>query len=195
MECKVINRDLLLSKLIARKNNGLVKVITGPRRSGKSFLLFNLYKSYLLSKGIEKEQIIEVDLDRLSNAVLRNPFKLLDYIKSHILEKDLNYYIFIDEIQLCLSVPHPENREIKITFYDVLNELVDNTALDIYVTGSNSKMLSSDVLTEFRGRGDEVKVYPLSFREFYSYRGGDKKEALDEYLFELRPLSRQYFKD
>lgn len=83
---------------------------------------------------------------------------------------------------MCLSVPHPENREIKITFYDVLNELVDNTALDIYVTGSNSKMLSSDVLTEFRGRGDEVKVYPLSFREFYSYRGGDKKEALDEYL-------------
>ncbi len=164
-----IKREDYLNKLIARQNNGLVKVITGLRRSGKSYLLFNIFKKYLMEKGIEKSHIISIALDDLSNEKLRNPYNMLDFIKQRIIDNHL-YYIMLDEVQYLER------------FEEVLNSLMHIDNVDIYVTGSNSKFLSSDVITEFRGRGDEIHVYPLSFREFFSVYKGTKEEAWDEYF-------------
>lgn len=177
----MIERPIYLKKLIDRKQNGLIKIITGVRRCGKSVLLFDLFFRHLIGEGILDRQIIRIQLDNSDFASLRNPLKLSEYIKSKISE-DQDYFIFIDEIQLVKKVKNRDVEGDHITFYDVLNGLLAKKNLDIYVTGSNSKMLSKDVLTEFRGRGDEVKVYPLSFREFYSAKGGSKGDSLKEYM-------------
>lgn len=147
----------------------MVKVITGFRRSGKSYLLFNIFKKYLIKKGIEKSHIISIALDDLSNEKLRNPYNMLEFIKEKITDDNL-YYIMLDEVQYLER------------FEEVLNSLMHIENVDIYVTGSNSKFLSSDVITEFRGRGDEIHVYPLSFREFFSVFEGTKEEAWDRYF-------------
>ena len=164
-----IKRDYYLNQLIASEKNNLIKVITGLRRSGKSYLLFNLFYDYLLKKGIKKSHIITIALDDLANERLRDPYTILDYIKKKIKDNDL-YYIFLDEIQYL-------NR-----FEEVLNSLLHIKNVDVYVTGSNSKLLSKDVITEFRGRGDEIKVYPLTFKEFFSVYNGSVDEAWDDYF-------------
>jgi len=164
-----IKRNLYLNKLIERKDNTMVKVITGIRRCGKSYLLFNLYYDYLLTIGIREKQIIKIALDEEENEGLRDAKALGSYIKEKI-QKSNMYYIFLDEIQLVKG------------FEQVLNSLNRLKNVDIYVTGSNSKFLSTDILTEFRGRGDEVKVYPLSFSEFSSIHSGTKDEAWSEYF-------------
>lgn len=183
-----IKRDRYLTQLINRKENGLVKVITGIRRCGKSFLLFNLYYDYLISEGVPEDHIITIALDDDMNVEYRNPAELSKYVRSRILNSKEMYYVFIDEVQYAISreeIKNPEN----IRLYDVLNGLLRLRNVDIYVTGSNSKMLSKDVMTAFRGRGDSVEVHPLSFREYYDFVGGDKAEVYEEYaLFGGMPL-------
>jgi len=185
---KYIKRDRYLTQLINRKENGLVKVITGIRRCGKSFLLFNLYYDYLISEGVPEDHIITIALDDDMNVEYRNPTELSKYIRSRVLNSKEMYYVFIDEVQYAISreeIKNPEN----IRLYDVLNGLLRLRNVDIYVTGSNSKMLSKDVMTAFRGRGDSVEVHPLSFREYYDFVGGDKAEVYEEYaLFGGMPL-------
>ena len=179
----IIERKHYLNKLISKKENGLVKVITGIRRSGKSFLLFKLYHSYLNSIGIQDKYIIELELDSFTNIKYRNPLELGSYIKNLIEEKDKTYYVFLDEIQAVEEIQNPyiQNKKSTVGFVDVLLGLMNIKNLDIYVTGSNSKMLSSDIITEFRGRGDEIRVYPLSFKEFYDHFEGDKNNAWKQY--------------
>ena len=179
----IISRKKYLDKLISRKNNGLVKVITGIRRCGKSYLLFKLYKDYLLSSGVEESQIVALALDDDENIQYRNPIELGKYIRSLTSSKDVQYYVFIDEIQKVVTIQNPyiEGAEDKIGFVDVVLGLMKHENIDIYVTGSNSKMLSSDILTEFRGRGDEIRISPLSFEEFYNAYEGDKRDAWVEY--------------
>lgn len=179
----MIERKKYLDKLISKKENGLVKIITGIRRSGKSYLLFNIYKDYLLSIGVEEDCIIELALDDDENIRYRNPLELGEYLRSRTKHKDKTYYIFLDEIQKVVSIQNPYIKDVedKIGFVDVLLGLMRHDNLDIYVTGSNSKMLSSDILTEFRGRGDEIRVNPLSFSEFYNAFKGDKRDAWQEY--------------
>lgn len=159
-----IKRDLYLNKLIQHKKNGMVKIITGVRRSGKSYLLFRLFRDYLFENGVDENHIISLALDDFGNRKLQNPDELYNYVKSRILDKE-DYYILLDEIQLV-----PE-------FESVINGFLHIPNADIYVTGSNSKFLSSDIITEFRGRGDEIRVYPLNFSEFYSVYGGDFDKA------------------
>ena len=166
----IIKRDIYLNRLIERKNNGQIKVITGIRRCGKSYLLFELYYSYLLSEGINPNQIIRIALDSEENEELLDRRKLNETIKSLTSNNELMYYIMLDEIQFVDG------------FEKVLNSLNRNNNLDIYVTGSNSKFLSSDILTEFRGRGDEIRVYPLSFNEFSTAYEGDIDQAWIEYF-------------
>lgn len=164
-----IKRDLYLNKLIRKKNNGLIKIVTGVRRCGKSYLLFNLFHNHLLEEGVDEEHIIEVALDDRSNKELRNPDNMLKFVKERIVDKE-TYYIILDEVQLLDE------------FEDVLNSFLHIRNADIYVTGSNSKFLSSDLITEFRGRGDEIRIYTLSFREFVSVYDGSLDEAWDEYF-------------
>ena len=179
----MIERKKYLDKLIGKKGNGLVKVITGIRRSGKSFLLFNIYKEYLLSIGVSEDCIIELALDDDENIKYRNPLELGKYLRSLTSDKNKTYYVFLDEIQKVVSIQNPYIKDVedKIGFVDVLLGLMKHDNIDVYVTGSNSKMLSSDILTEFRGRGDEIRVNPLSFGEFYSAYKGDKGDAWQEY--------------
>ena len=178
-----IPRDTYLQQVIDYAWDRQVKVITGIRRCGKSFLLKELYRDYLLKNGVNPSNIIIVSLDETDNIEYRNPLRLSEYVKSHIVNNE-NYYLFVDEIQQSDEVPNPYNKGAKkITFYDVLNELKSISNLDVYVTGSNSKMLSKDILTEFRGRSDEIRVHPLSFKEYYSYVGGDKNTAFEDYAF------------
>ena len=179
----IIERKHYLKKIISKKENGLVKVITGIRRSGKSFLLFKLYHSYLNSIGIKDKYIIELELDNDINVKYRNPLELGAYIRSLLEEKDKMYYVFLDEIQAVEEIQNPyiENKKSTVSFVDVLLGLMNIKNVDVYVTGSNSKMLSSDIITEFRGRGDEIRVYPLSFKEFYDYYNGDKHDAWRQY--------------
>ena len=148
-----IKRDIYLDRLIRREKNGLIKVVTGVRRCGKSYLLFNLFHNYLLDKGVQENHIIEIALDDRSNKELRDPDNMLKYIKERIVDRD-TYYIILDEVQLLAE------------FEDVLNSFMHIRNADVYVTGSNSKFLSSDLVTEFRGRGEEIRIHPLSFREF-----------------------------
>ncbi len=166
---KEIKRDYYLEELKIRENNSLVKVITGIYGCGKSYLLFNLFYNYLLNKGVDKKHIITIALDDLVNEKFRDPYVILDYLKNKIKDNNL-YYIFLDEIQYL-------NR-----FEEVLNSLLHIKNVDVYVTGSNSKLLSKDVITEFRGRGDEIQVHPLSFKEFFSVYEGTVDEAWDEYF-------------
>jgi hypothetical protein fuD12_09591 len=172
-----IKRDYYIKKIIDKRENGRIKIITGIRRCGKSYLLFNLYKDYLLSQGIKEGQIISIALDEIDNLEYRNPFRLNEYIKKKTKPGKKMYYIFIDEIQLseAVSNPYVDSEEKSVTFVDVLLGLMKQSNLDIYVTGSNSKMLSSDVLTQFRDRGDEINVNPLSFGEVCAlYENKDK---------------------
>ena len=179
----IIKRDRYLQKLIAKKDNGLIKIITGIRRCGKSFLLFNLYHEYLNSVGIDDVHIIELALDEAMNARYRNPMELDAYIRSKVKDSSQRYYIFIDEIQMTVSIPNPyiNDKSARIGFVDVLLGLMKIRNADIYVTGSNSRMLSSDIMTEFRGRGDEIRVNPLTYGEFHSAFEGDKRHAWREY--------------
>lgn len=163
-----INRDYYLNKLIQKKHNGLIKVITGIRRCGKSYLLFSLFKDYLLSNKIDKSHIIEIAFDSYENKELRNPDILYPFIKGKISDEKM-YYILLDEVQLLSE------------FESVLNGLMRIKNVDIYVTGSNAKFLSQDVITEFRGRGDELHIQPLSFAEFMSVYGGNKYDGWNEY--------------
>lgn len=179
-----IKRDTYLNELIQYMWDGQIKVITGIRRCGKSFLLRRLFKKHLLESGVSEEQIIEIELDLARDIKYRNPLELAGYVRGRVEGKDERFYLFIDEIQMSDEVNNPYNPDgKKITFYDSLNDLRELENIDIYVTGSNSKMLSSDILTEFRGRSDEIRVHPLSFSEFYSAVGGDKEDAFDEYAF------------
>ncbi len=184
---KEIKRDAYLQRLIDKKENGLIKVITGIRRCGKSYLLFYLYHDYLISQGIDEEQIIQIPLDDDLFVQYRNPQQLSQYIRSKIIDGKMNY-IFIDEVQYAISKEELRNSN-EIRLYNVLNGLLRLRNVDIYVTGSNSKLLTKDVLTAFRGRGDEVRVYPLSFKEYYTFVGGDKSDAYEEYaLYGGMPL-------
>lgn len=176
-----IERDTYLQKLIEKKWNGHVKVVTGLRRSGKSYILFELFREHLLSEGVARDDIIGVELDKITNAGLRHPIKLYEHIES-LCKDGRKRYVLIDEIQMVPAIDNPYVKDGgKINFYDTLNSLMGLKCLDIYVTGSNSKMLSTDILTEFRGRGDEIRIHPFSFSEYYSAVGGDKGEAFQRY--------------
>ncbi len=183
----VIKRDSYLKKIINKKENGLIKVITGIRRCGKSYLLFNLFYDYLIESGVKEEQIITIALDDDTKVQYRDPEELSKYVRSRIVNKDM-YYILIDEVQYAISKEELKNPD-NIRLYNVLNGLLRLRNVDIYVTGSNSKMLTKDVLTAFRGRGDEIRVYPISFKEYYAFAGGDKSDAYEEYaLYGGMPL-------
>ena len=177
---KTIQRDSYLQELIKRKENGMIKVITGIRRCGKSYLLFELYRNYLLSIGVKEENIITLALDSVQNAPYRDPMKLSEYVTSKVADKSQMYYVFIDEIQYAIKKEELKSEE-PLPLYGVLNGFLHLGNVDVYVTGSNSKLLSKDVMTEFRGRGDEVRVFPLTFKEYYDFVGGDKTEAFEEY--------------
>ena len=179
----MIERTRYLDKLIRKKENGLVKVITGVRRCGKSYLLFELYHNYLNSIGVDDDYIIELALDLDANSTYRDPFELGKYIRSKIVDKDKMYYVFLDEIQMVEEAVNPDAHsvKIKIGFVDVVLGLMSIKNVDLYITGSNSRMLSSDILTQFRGRGDEIHVNPLSYAEFYSAYKGDKHVAWKDY--------------
>lgn len=164
-----IKRDKYLEDLKDRMHNGMIKVITGIRRSGKSYLIFSIFKEYLISEGVNEEHIIEMEFDKKENSKYRDPDALLDYVKEHITDKG-EYYVLLDEVQMLED------------FEEVLNSLLHIKNLDIYVTGSNSKFLSSDVLTEFRGRGDEIHVYPLTFQETMQNYKGDIYHGWAEYV-------------
>src|SRR5574344_2372682 len=161
-------RTLYLNSLIAKKNNGLVKVITGLRRCGKSYLLFTLFKKHLLSSRIDKSHIIEISFDDFAFKKYRDPNALYEFVKTQIKDEQ-KYYIFMDEVQLLNE------------FEDVLNGLLHIPQADVYVTGSNAKFLSKDIITEFRGRGDEIHISPLSFKEFFSVYDGTKEDAWKEF--------------
>lgn len=179
----MIARTHYLNRLVRNMWNGEIKVITGLRRSGKSVLLFDLFNEHLLSSGVGEDQIIKFELDQRRYYKYRNPILLCEYVESIVTaNKDKQYYLFIDEVQFTVKVVDKENGGIEVTIYDMLNELKAYKNLDVYVTGSNSKMLSKDIATEFRGRATQIHVYPLAFEEFYSYVGGDKRTALDQYM-------------
>lgn len=179
-----IKRDRYLNQLISYMWDGQVKVITGIRRCGKSYLLRTLFRNHLIGEGVKEAQILSFELDLAKDIKYRNPLLLAEYVRSCVEGKEEQFYLFIDEIQMSDEVPNPYNESGKrITFYDALNDLRSLPNLDIYVTGSNSRMLSSDILTEFRGRSDEIRVHPLSFAEYYSAVGGDKYDAFDNYAF------------
>ena len=188
----VIQREQYVNELVSKRWNGKVKIITGIRRCGKSFLLSTLYKDYLLKEGVARECFIELALDKKAHMKYRNPNELYNYVLRKTQDEDKRYYVFIDEIQLSYKVknedvdeqlvPEEDRDMLYTTFYDILNDLMARSNLDIYVTGSNSKMLSKDIVTNFRDRGTEIKVYPLSFKEFYRVAGLEKADALEEYL-------------
>lgn len=164
-----IKRNRYLNTLISKKHNGLIKVITGMRRCGKSYLLFTLFKEHLLSDGIDEDHIIEIAFDAFENKKYRNPDVLYPYLKEQI-KDDAMYYVLLDEVQLLGE------------FESILNSLIRMKNVDVYVTGSNARFLSKDVITEFRGRGDEVHMYPLSFAEFMSVYPGTKQDGWNEYM-------------
>jgi len=178
----MINRDRYLQKVIDYMWDGQIKVITGIRRCGKSTLLFHLFYDYLLKKGVKAENIIQLELDKRKFAKYRNPIALAEFVETQVKDRRKKYYLFIDEIQFCNAVPDPENAGHEITVYDLLNELKDYENLDVYVTGSNSKMLSKDIATEFRGRASQIQVYPLSFSEYHGYKGGSAHDNFDTYM-------------
>lgn len=172
-----------MNRLIHSMWNGEIKVITGIRRCGKSVLLFDLFFEYLLSKNVPEDHILKIELDQRRYYKFRNPITLCEYVESTVRDrKDEKFYLFIDEVQLTTKVVDKENGGIEVTIYDMLNELKAYKNLDVYVTGSNSKGLSKDIATEFRGRATQIHVFPLSFAEFYSAVGGDERKTLDTYM-------------
>lgn len=187
-----IQRNEYVEQLSAKSWNGKVKIITGIRRCGKSYLLSHLYKHYLLQHGVQEDCFVEIDLEKDINSAYRNPNTLREYVMGKCANKSRKYYVFIDEIQLCYKVkntdideslvPEEDRELLYTTFYDILNSLRGEPNMDVYVTGSNSKMLSIDIVTNFRDRGSEIKVYPLSFAEFHSFSGLDSYIALGQYL-------------
>ena len=183
-----IKRDFYLNRLIQAKGDGFVKIVTGLRRCGKSFLLFNLFKSHLLKEGVRRENIVEVALDRKKDARLRNPDAMYEFLKTKTAKRRGTIYVFLDEIQECKR-PRTAGRESaeakaerEQEFYDILNEFRDQQNVDLYVTGSNSRLLVTDVATQFRGRGETIQVNPLTFSEYYEAVGGDKSDAWSDYL-------------
>lgn len=176
-----IRRDRYLNRLIDRMHNGMVKVITGIRRCGKTYLLFNLFGDYLRSEGVDDDHIIEVALDVEESVALRDPAALSAYLRSRIANGREQYYVFLDEAQYAISREELKNPDAPPRLYGVLNGLLRMRNVDVYVTGSNSKLLSHDVMTEFRGRGDEVRVRPLSFFEFMQGFDGDRYQGWAEY--------------
>ena len=179
-----IKRDIYLNRLISFMWDGQVKVITGIRRCGKSYLLRTIFKRYLLEQGVAEDHILSYELDLAKDIQYRNPLELAKAVRERVEGQPDRWYLFVDEIQMSDEVPNPYNSDgKKITFYDALNDLKSLDNLDIYVTGSNSRMLSSDILTEFRGRSDEIRVHPLRFAEYYAAVGGDKAEAFEDYAF------------
>ena len=179
----MIKRDSYLNRMIHHMWNGEVKVITGIRRCGKSVLLFDLFYEYLLSQEVQEDHIIKIELDQRRYYKFRNPITLCEYVEDLVSgKKDEKFYLFIDEVQLTTKVIDKENVCIEVSIYDMLNELNAYKNLDVYVTGSNSKGLSKDIATEFRGRATQIHVFPLSFEEFYSHVGGDERKALDTYM-------------
>lgn len=176
-------RKQYMDQIIQRKDNGRVKIITGLRRIGKSYLLFNIFRKYLLESGVGEDQIIGLSLDDISNAKYRNPFDLNNLVNERIVDKRKRYYILIDEIQFVAEVQNPyvPDPNEKITFIDVVLGWMKIPNADVYVTGSNSKMLSTDILTQFRDRGDEIRVSPLSYAEVYEHYQGDKRNAWHDY--------------
>ena len=179
----MIERNYYLNKLIRNMWNGEIKVITGIRRCGKSVLLFELFYHYLLAQGVLEDHIIRIELDQRRYYRYRNPIILCEDVEKRIHDKAGDqFYLFVDEVQFTSTVRDEENGGIEVTIYDMLNELKSYKNLDVYVTGSNSRMLSTDIATEFRGRATQVHVYPLSFQEFYYFVRGDKLTALDQYM-------------
>ena len=188
----MIERKKYLDQLMAKRWNGKVKIITGIRRCGKSFLLSNIYKQALMKEGVSEDCFVEIALDKKKWLKYRNPDELYDYVLAHTNDPEKRYYVFIDEIQLSYKVknaemddslvPEEDKDLLYTTFYDVLNDLMGRENLDVYVTGSNSKMLSADIVTNFRDRGSEIKVYPLSLAEFYGFADMEKVDALEQYL-------------
>lgn len=177
----IIDRKLYLDQLINKKQNGLIKIITGIRRCGKSFLLFNLFYNHLIKSGVKESNIITLILDDDKNRKYRDPDNLSEYLYSRIKNKEEMYFILLDEVQFAIKNDEIKNNN-EIRLYGILNGLLRLDNVDIYITGSNSKFLSSDILTEFRGRGDEVRVYPLSFSEYYSSCANkDKLDVWNEY--------------
>ena len=178
-----IKRDIYLNRLISKKENGLIKIITGMRRCGKSYLLFKLYNDYLTTIGVDDKHIIKLALDDDINIKYRNPLELGKYIRESIKDSQM-YYIFLDEIQKVEEIQNPyiEGKESKINFVDTLLGLMKISNVDLYITGSNSKMLSSDILTEFKDRGDEIRVYPLTFKEVLSVYDNQSYSAWQEYI-------------
>ena len=179
----MVKRDSYMNRLIHSMWNGEIKVITGIRRCGKSVLLFDLFFEYLLSQNVSEDHILKIELDQRRYYKFRNPITLCEYVESTVRDrKDEKFYLFIDEVQFTTKVVDKENGGIEVTIYDMLNELKAYKNLDVYVTGSNSKGLSKDIATEFRGRATQIHVFPLSFAEFYSAVGGDEQKALDTYM-------------
>lgn len=179
----MVKRDSYLERLIHNMWNGEVKVITGIRRCGKSVMLFDLFYEYLLSLGVPEDHILKFELDQRRYYKYRNPITLCEYVEEAVCDKkEEKFYLFIDEVQYTTKVVDKENGGITVTIYDMLNELKAYRNLDVYVTGSNSKGLSNDIATEFRGRATQIHVYPLSFEEYYSYVGGDERKALETYM-------------
>ncbi len=178
----MIERNFYLNQLIQSMWDGQIKIITGLRRSGKSVLLFELFKDYLLKQDISEDHILSISLDQRRHYKYRNPITLCDYVEAVVSKSDQRFYLFIDEVQFSNSVVDKESGDIEVNIYDMLNELNSYKNLDVYVTGSNSKMLSSDIMTEFRGRSTQIHVYPLSFEEYYEYMGGDVRVRLEEYF-------------
>jgi predicted AAA+ superfamily ATPase len=188
----IINREHYVKELLSKRWNGKVKIITGIRRCGKSFLLSTLYKDYLKTEGVMDDCFVEIALDKKAHVKYRNPNELYDYVVNRTQDMNKRYYVFIDEIQLSFKIKNPDVDEsqvpeedhdmLYITFYDILNDLMGRSNLEVYVTGSNSKMLSKDIVTNFRDRGSEIKVYPLSYKEYYPVSGLEKADAFEEYL-------------
>ena len=188
----IIDRKEYLDKLYSKRWNGKVKIITGIRRCGKSFLLFKLFKNKLMAEDAQEADFVEIALDRKADIKYRNPNLLYEYIIERTKDEKRKFYVLIDEIQLSYKVksddideslvPEEDREMMYTTFYDILNDLISRPNLDVYVTGSNSKMLSKDIVTNFRDRGSEVKVYPLSFREYLSAAQLEKSDAFEEYM-------------
>ena len=179
----IITRDKYLKKLTDRRKNGLIKIVTGIRRCGKSYLLSVLYRNYLIADGVSPDDIIMLSLDDTANARYRNPIELEKFVRQRVANQNRFFYIFIDEVQMAGEVENPYLKGDKITFVSTLLSLMKISNVDIYVTGSNSRMLSSDIVTEFRDKGDEIRMAPLSFSEFYSaFPGMEKGVAISHYI-------------
>lgn len=179
----MIKRDYYLNRMVHNMWNGEIKVITGIRRCGKSVLLFELFYNHLVEQGVPDDHIIRIELDQRKYYKFRNPIYLCEFVEDTIKNRaNEQFYLFVDEVQFTLTVKDEENGGIEVTIYDMLNELKGYKNLDVYVTGSNSKMLSKDIATEFRGRATQIHVYPLSFEEYFSFIQGDKQTALDKYM-------------